>query len=251
MTTTFRDTIASISVGWLQEVVGGGILYCAGLAIDAMYDETVEGVKARFPGVGPEDSLQYIGNDRVIERGPNESSSSYVLRLRKAFDTWAVAGNAAKMLEALRIYYLPALPPIRAVSDRAVWHAISNDEALNVTRTAGANWNWDGTVKPHRGWVIIDSTAGPYAAKTWGDGHAYGDGTTWGSTANAQDVNAIQRLVRKWKPAHVKVTYIVVTFDASIFEVADTAPPNPNGDFGDSPTPRLINAAFWEAGAST
>ena len=42
------------------------------------------------------------------------------------------------------------------------------------------------------------------------------------------EVQQLRRWVEKWKPAHIHCVNIIVTFDASLFEVADASPPNPS-----------------------
>src|SRR5262249_7288673 len=72
-----------------------------------------------------------------------------------------------------------------------------------------------------------------------------------GSTASVLTVQAVQRIVQKWKPANVYVARIIVTFSSGIFGRANRRPPdgprtpgpeynflvrdpaNPAGEYGD------------------
>lgn len=255
---TLRDGFRLISPPWLTRRVGERLQWTIGLALDGYAEAVREGIKARMPGVGTPEALPRIGNDRQIDRGPSESDESYAARLSAAFDTWRVAGNPAPLLEQLRAYFLPTPPPIRVVCDRSVWHEIDPTSSV-VTRTKPTvpNWVWDthavhaspapGAPRWWRGWVIIDSSAGPWSQWLLGEpGVALGDGHTLGSTATVEEVLSIQRIVRRWKPAHVHAVHVIVTFDASLFEATNPAgAPMPSEDYEDFAS-RAADAAYWE-----
>lgn len=245
----FRDSILEISPPWLVGFVGSRIQYAEGLLIDVLGDWAIDGVKASMPGVGTPDADYLIGRDMQIDRGPTETSEHYEERLRKAIDSHRVKGSPGELLRQLAAWFSPSVAtPIRLVSNSAVWHEI-NLSTLAVTKTVvGTNWDWDAYTSSRwfRGWLIIDSSAGPWANDgLWGDPGLWGDGGTWGSTASLEDVAQLRSIVSKWKPAHVACKNIIVTFDATLFEVADVSPPNPDGD-SENPAWRMgYDAAFW------
>lgn len=244
----FRESIINIAPPWLQKGTGLALLTSIGTVIDALGDWQRWGVRASLPTTAPPDALHLIGNDRQIDRGPNEPAPGYAVRLQRAFDTWKGAGGAATMLQQLLAYYTGGTLPtaMRAVSDSSVWHELDMVTG-DVTRTkvTPRNWIWDAFTGTRwwRGWVIIDSTGGPYALKRWGDGHTYGDGTTWGSTATAEEAASIRKIVSKWKPANVTAR-VIIAFSSTIFRRTDTAPPNPNGNY-DVDANRDPNAIYW------
>lgn len=245
----FRESLIAISPTWLQGAIGGALQYTNGLGIDGIGQWALEGVKAQLPGIGTPDALPYIGRDRNIDRGPNETDAGYALRLSMAFDTWATAGSPVTLLAQLRAYFSPSTTtPLRLVSNDATWNVINLTTGV-VTRTASAgNWTWDALAGTawYRGWVIIDSTAGPWTADFWSstDSSTWGDGGTWGSSAALAEVSQISSLVAKWKPANVDAQ-VIVTFSSTILRPTDTAPPNPNGT-SDTPLWRTgISAIFW------
>lgn len=244
--TTFRDSILAISPPWLSSTVGGGIQYAEGLVLDAIAEWMINGVKASMPGVGTNDALYLSGRDMQIDRGPSETDAVYAARLQSAVDTWATAGAAPTLLKQLAAWFSPSTStPIRLVSDHAVWHTI-NLSTLAVTITnVGTNWSWDGLARWWRGWIIIDASAGPWVSDgLWGSGGLWGDGGTWGSNATISDVSSIVGIIRKWKPANV-TAFVIVIFDASLYTVAATSPPNPSGNYGTDDVRRTKNACFW------
>lgn len=256
----FRDYANAISTPWLRKKVGGGLLYAKGLILDALTDWLSIGVKARFPDQAPPDALGFIGNDRQIDRGPAEPDSGYKTRLRRASDTWRNAGGGRTILTQLAAYFTGiAQPPLRLVSDSSVWHVYDWATGLVArSKPSPANWIWDSLtgVRWWRGWVIIDSSSGPWTRHKWGSGGKWGSsGTTWGSSATKQEVISIARIINKWKPAHVAtsfpatdapqgVVWVVVCFSSTLFRSTDTAPPNPNGNY-DVAANRDPNATYW------
>lgn len=245
-----RDSILNIAPPWLLEAVGGGLLYTGGLILDAVGDAWLkEGIKARFPDSAPTDALGYIGNDRLIDRGPGELDPSYVIRLRQAIDTWRNAGGGRTILAELAAYFTNvATPPLRLVSDSSIWHEFDWGTKLTTRTAAAGNWVWDvyTGARWFRGWAIIDSTgAAPWTPDVWDLVGTWGDGGTWGSNATVYDVAAIRKILDRWKPAHITALNVIITFSATLFERTDASPPNPSGT-SDSALWRLgYNAIFW------
>lgn len=219
---TLRDAILAIAPPWLQEGAGGTILRSTGMALDALGARTVEGVKLRFPTVSTYTSLGYVGNDRLLERGPAQTNAGYVDQLVRAIETWLNAGGARTVLSQLRAYYAPDDgPPMRAVCDGTasrdanVWHEIDPGTGV-VTRTqvAPADWRW-GLDRRWYCWAIIDVT-GRWAPDHWGDPGTWGDGGVWGSSMTEGEARGLNAIVAKWKPAGVQAQ-IVLTFAPGTF----------------------------------
>lgn len=251
----FRDSFKKISPPWLAEGLAGGVGYAIGLILDAGSDIVQQGIKARMPGRGTFEALPLIGEAMMIDRGPTEPDASYAARLKKAFDTWRIAGSASAVLTQLRAYFLPTVPAnIRLVSNASVWHVIDAvTEVVTKSKPSPANWVWDAfapslTATPRwwRFWVVIDGTS-RWSQWFWGtSGVTYGDGNTWGSTATRDEVLSIQRIVRRWKAAHAICEHIIITFNSSLFEATDA----PGGDMPDGDWDQWLNrsgnAAYWE-----
>lgn len=248
MAANFADSIRAIAPAWLKGPIADALLTGPGTVMNALATWAVAGVRARYPSTAPPDALGYIGNDRNLERGPAQTDDGYRVQLRRAFDTWRVAGNASTVLRQLAAYFTGvASPPMRTVTDAAVWHEYSYITE-QVTKTIdGTNWTWDGFTGTRwwRGWVILDSTAAPWTIDVWNNDALWGDGGTWGTSASYDEVISVLRIVAKWKPAHVHNVYVIVTFDPSLLERTDASPPNPSGT-SDTPGWRSpLAAAFW------
>ena len=247
---SFRDSILRIAPPWLQAYVGSRLLYIDGILLDSITDWLSSGVKARFPDEAPEDALGYIGNDRSLEQGPAEPVAHFRTRLREAVDTLKNAGGGRTLLSELAAHFDGiGEPPMRLVSDSSVWHEYNWGTGLTTrTKVTPSNWLWDleAGFRWWRGWVIIDSSGGPWGTYDWDDPDKTWDepSLTWDSTATPDDVEGVRRIVRRWKPENVD-GHIIVTFDASLFERTDASPPNPNSEYGFYEL-RNTNAAYWE-----
>jgi hypothetical protein len=215
---TLRDMAVAIAPPWLQDDVGGAILRASCLVLDALSARLVEGVKLRFPQATTYTALGYIGNDRLLERGPGQTHAGYAAQLVKAVETWQNAGGARTVLSQLRAYFAPANgQPMRLVTDGYagahdfnVWHEIDTTTGY-VTRTEVVTRNWDwGLHRWWYGWVIID-VSGRWTMDKWGDPGTWGDGGVWGSNATQAEVYSLNAIVKKWAPANMQ-KQIIFTF---------------------------------------
>ncbi len=249
----FRFSILEVSPPYLLGEVGTAVQYAEGAGMDAIGEWAIEGVRASMPGYGTPDALYLIGRDMQIDRGPNETDDHYIDRLQGAVDSHRVRGSGAELLKQLLAWFSPSTDtPLRLVSNAAVWHEIDTTTEVVTKTVVGTNWDWDSLsgTRWWRGWVIIDSSVGPWSNYyTWGDpglwNGVWGDTTTtWGSDATPGEVAAIRRIVEKWKPANI-IAGIIVTFDAGIFERTDVSPPNPDGTSDRASWRNGYNAIFW------
>lgn len=232
---------------WLRDKVGGGILYAMRSVLDALVDKNKQGVRLRFPTHAEESALGYIGNDRLMERGPTQPTESYRSDLRLAFDIWRNAGGPRTILQRLRNFFNPANgPPMRLVSNSATWHEIDPPTGVVTEYVVGSNWNWNNDPSSWWwGWAIIEGDT-LWTLDVWGDPGDWGDGGVWGSDMTYNWAVSIRSIIAKWKPANVYVRYPIVTFDPGLFDRTDTAPPNPNGT-GEDPSWRAVqNAVFLQ-----
>lgn len=267
----FAVSILQLAPPWLLGDNGKALLQTFGQQIDALAQQLKDGIKARFPDTAPTDALPLIGRDRGLESGPLESADNFRGRLKGAVATAQTRGSAATLLRQLAAFFSGiGTPPIRLVSENGAWHEYDYPTDT-VTKTYASrdrvgSWSWDGTFQPWRGWVIIDGASLGWWPWKSGTGVPFDGSYVMGSTAPATYVQQIQRLVQKWKPAHVYVPRIIVTFVPSMFTNPPDAehprrgpkrgprnriflktPENPRGQYGDE-TNFNLNATYWPAG---
>ncbi len=261
--TTFRDAAWRISPARLRTPKAARLVQAfIGLPLDILVDGAIQALKARFPTDCPEDALAYHSRDRVIPRGPSESSTSFRARLLKWLTLWRGSGVGRVMLDEIAIFLAPETCRIRLWTQVGVVYTREADGTFRVERAAGV-WNWDGRADLwSRFWVIIYSTGGvPWSRDgTWGDGELWGEDelSTWGSTATVDEISSIRSIVSERKPAPSVCKKIVVSFDDAAFALSDASPPLPGGLWGNassnvggtqSPT-RDARAIYWEGTTS-
>ena len=170
--TTFQLDIVSDRVAppWLQNPVGSAYLQTMGMGLDLIRYRSAQASLVRMPGQGDPSANYYIGLDRVVQQGPNESSANFILRLTAAYDTWQHAGNDWAVLEQALAMLSPAQPIARVVSNGTRWSWYNEAQATtsppNNFVAVVSNWNWDGnTFDPHpfsptawwRFWLILSA----------------------------------------------------------------------------------------------
>lgn len=217
-----------------DETVGFRFLWAVTAPLDAGAQQLLEALRARFPGVGTATALPYIGRDRGILRGVDDTDADYAARLLGWVERWKIAGSAEALARAMH-EYIPGHPMVRAISRAGRWVTVNADGSL--VRHA-ATWDWDSVSHPERAgywselWVIIYPT--PYAASgTLGDGRALSDADRGiGHMVARVDVDVVHRLLATWKSAHSLVRCVIWTTDASLFDPATPAS-RPDGTWGD------------------
>jgi len=267
---TFRRIVRAIGPKWLtrevistpldsntQVEVDNRALYAMAAVKDAAAERVRLGVLARFPipGQTAQDSLLEIGRSRAVERGPNEPDAAYCERLRRWLDDWRIAGSPWSILEQVRAYCSPSPVRARIFTNRGDCYTIDRDGTRSRARDTA--WDWDGDASRWARWwlVIYPTTAG----EPWGRQIAYDDGPnwgavpgTWGSTAQPEDVFALQRIIRARKPRGGRCAHIIVCFDDDHFDPSDPST-LPDGTWGSthklsggSYVPaRFDDAAYW------
>jgi hypothetical protein len=225
---TFRSIFQSLGPGWLTEADGGKVLYSVGVLLDATLERMRQALHARLPEyTETEDSLAYIGRDRLIIRGRNESAAAYARRLVQ----WRyplghrVRGNALGMLRQVRAYFDEELVQF-TVDRRGTWFKILADGTESYDFDTGlfaggddlpADPNWA------RFWLGLSAPA------SWEFPQVLiGDPELWGGTieenseyvigidgATQADMQALRVIARDWKMAGSKQEYALIVLDST------------------------------------
>lgn len=230
---------------WLSDRADGRnhgwrFLFTIAALIDVMIEAALQALLARFPGTGTPTALARIGRDRGIIRGRSESDAAYSIRLVRWLYDWRSAGNAYTLMRQIRGYLHPYTPLMRVVNTAGTWYTMNPDGTVERSVAVGGNWDWDGDVAAWaRFWVIIYSHTGePWVrGGTWGSGRIWGSGPgtglgTWGSMATIEQITSIRAIIKEWKSAGAKCQNIIISFVGTAFDPTDTAPPLPDGTWG-------------------
>lgn len=212
-----RDAIKELSPPWLSTGNSEKLLYDFGLCGDALLEKLNQAMRAHMPGQGTSTALVYIGNDRVIPRGPYESNQDYVIRLQKAFESWQRAGERrailAQVLSYLSLNSATTPGPIGAIvggKDPSwdIYYAGDDVSAPPVHFVpASRNFDWDGQMSQWwRAWLVIyvQSTSTGNTGMTASFTSAGGFATVSGlSGMSAADVGRVIMTTNAFQAAHI------------------------------------------------
>lgn len=238
-----RDQLRRWVPWWLSDrrfssgkTVGFRYLWAMIACFDAITQWILEGLLAAWPGAGTLTALSLIGRSRGIIRGQTDTDVEYASKLRQWLDKWAAAGSARQL--AIELHeYLGNRPRVRIVTRAGFWVTVATDGTVTTTQAA---WNWDGTSNPERSgywsemWVIIYPTQWAVNPTVYGTGRSWGlgDGFGIGHKVSRIEYDAVRGLLNQWKSAHTRISAVVWTSDATLFDPATPAS-LPNGAWGD------------------
>ncbi len=253
-TTNFRTLWSQLAPTGLQGPNGQKLGYMLSVNFDGLAVAGAYAVRFRYPLTAAPDSLSWIGSDRVIARGPNESAPSYAARLVQWLDLWVRAGSSNAILSGAASFFLPAtitaehIKQSRATyTDWDYWDGASD----TLYRQSPANWDWDsdglvpcdarfqqvnvaGVKGPYwHTWEVLYGT-GFVSDNTWSDPGTWDDGGTWDTNATPAQVAGIRNQVKAWKSASSMVQWIIVALDSTYFQYSLAAgdPKLPDGHYG-------------------
>lgn len=282
-TSTMVDAWYAYAPQWWRSYWGSRIGFSCIVSFDALLDAGGYAVLAGLPSRAPTDAYYWLGQDRQIFQGPNESNSGYVARLIQWLDLWRHAGSSTGIMLAMLGYMSPKQPKILTVQSAgdgslSAWDTYQENSsplppgatnptppwhfvyAQGVHFTSG-NWEWDRFSQPYyypwmswRKWIVIFSPPGdansPWVAPTatWspasgsvttsvvsdpvfgtvyqGSGGSgtnatefdWDQGACWDWAGNTQDAQSLTLLARTWKSAGCWIPWIIVTYDATMFD---------------------------------
>lgn len=180
---------------WLLAKYGEALELALGLAKDAIAEGARWAVAQRLVLHCGADALQLHGRQLGIFRAPGETTAQYRERLARGWEAWRWAGTARGILEQLE--------PV-GILDAEIFEAVSVDPSV---ASSWATW-YLRVHEPH-----------PFTPPiTWGDGHTWDDGWLWGFGDDAA-LAYVRAVIRKWQPAHVLCTGVVVEFSSPATEV--------------------------------
>jgi hypothetical protein len=167
-----------------------------------------------------------LGEERSMPRGPHESRTDYVARLRRWRDAKSRLGNALELARQLSGYLrdgagdslrisvigngtVAGTPPVVTIETDGTE---AYDQA-SATSWCGAEWDGD-TDSWARFWIVIECDPRYTRATTLG---IAGDRTarSFGSTMPVAVCDGIRSIVLQWKAAHAANLAVILTFGDS------------------------------------
>lgn len=212
---TIRDMMREKSPPWLRGRVGERFMYAVGVQFDAFVDAAVGAVKTRFPGLYHDDSLPYLGRDRRITRGRNETSAVFAVRLRRWLDDHRTRGGPYAMLAQLFAYYADAPVAMQLVYRSGRRYTM--DVVGAVTRSDSPFAPDADALKWARWWLFMDWPDAIPPARTYGDGLLYGTDAVYGSGLTPAEVADIRLVPKAWNAAHAMGRIVLVPTGSFVY----------------------------------
>jgi hypothetical protein len=193
--TTYREYLEETAPPWGDEF-WRRLHSVLGVLHNTYAEGATQATRARFIAEAPADALDYIAEERGIERGALETLAQFRERLEQSFEAYQYAGTEKAIKDQLA-----------AVGYSGV--VIYEDSDWTWDSSAGTNW-W-------RFWVVFPEgtllTTAPPAY--WGSG-TFGT-FAWGGSITIAQYQQIRRIVDKWKPAHAQLVNIIVIHDGELW----------------------------------
>ena len=257
MITPFREWRAKFTPAWLQTGEGGLLGEALDFMKDAFLERVFNSLLVRFPDAAPDDALVTLGRDRRVFSSINPDDD-YRARLKTWLDDRELTGCPFDVIRAISTYTGP-IPRIRIVDARGNWYTrefVTLDDYTDSYLLDEGNWDWDGTLRRSRFWVILypgtlwEEETGSLEVANDDELDPYTE-ITLGTTATAEHVAMVRAIVADSKPNGTRCMGIIIALDDASF---DPSAPEPDGTWGgfsvnDAGTQvfgRLATARYWE-----
>lgn len=273
--TAVQNLVSSVVPIWLSNrlkaTVGYSFMLGVATFFDALIDQSIEGVRAAWPGSGTNTADPHIGLTRGLVQGLTETSAHFEVRLQNWIETHA--GDRTLQL-AMQIHeFLPGNPRVTIISRAkpAITGVAAHDPHWIVVQEDGtfyetdSPWDWDSVSNPERVncwsdlWIVIYSSMDtypsvyPFRAGTLG-GLTGEDGYGLGLYAPRADAQNLKAIIQDWKGAHSNIRCVIWTTSPSFGTPGSLS--NPDGYWGqwsDPSTPgsrvasprNLTTCRFW------
>lgn len=172
---SYEQFQGDLAPAWLQQTRGRAWNEASGKTKDQLVDTTTDAVQARFVQSAPIDALPQIAADRLLERYPLETTPIFRSRIAGAWEVWEFAGT---------------LYGLQVVLEQAGWLA-------NVVE----HWRTDSSIWAEFSVFLQPKT--PITSPVWDT--ANWDAFFWDYDTNALPLEAVLRLIAKFKAGHSKL----------------------------------------------
>ena len=160
-----------------------------------------QALRTHFPSTAPVDALDQLLFNRNLDP-PAGSMGTDAVRtyLADPWSKWAKAGTRVRLQEELAL--------LGYTSTQIVSYADLRSAGFPPSVFGGLTSFWYLIVKKPNPWQPPGK---------WGADGAWGGGAKWGSTATWQEIQAIRRVIAKWKPAASSCRFIEAWLQVSLF----------------------------------
>lgn len=119
-----------MSPRWLRELEGAKVLLALGAHVDRTIDGAVAAVHHGHPGLVNDESLGYVGSDRLLRQAPLEDNTAFATRLRSWRDVHRRRGTGRALLEQLRVVFGDQISETRLQYRNGVEYVLHTDGTI-------------------------------------------------------------------------------------------------------------------------
>lgn len=101
----FRERIKTQLVSWLVNTNNYRIMYSCARLLDILMEQSLYGVKHRWPNYVDGESLPYLGRDRRLTRGVFETDEGYAIRLRDFINLNKRKGSVEELIRQIANFF--------------------------------------------------------------------------------------------------------------------------------------------------
>lgn len=191
--------------GWLDDPTSQAYLSAHGDACLETFGVWRDTVKVRYASTAPEDALVWIGEARQLDRGPEEVTADYRLRLARCFEIHED--------RTTKDCYRHALEPLGVdPANVAVWN--DYEDTFVPATPPDTQW-WSRVI------VAVDCSAGPWTAPIWSGSAVWSDEEVWGIEGMTQnELTFLRRFIRRHKWSGAYPLGMAFIFDTATFDLS-------------------------------
>lgn len=201
---SFRELQDEIFPRWCRRPKMAAFLAAFSEKKDELVDRLAGSILARSSDRAPDDALEAVGGNFYLSRALHDTAATFRAYLRRPFTRWRKAATPQGMREELA--------HLGYASTEIISYRDLVDGGLPGTVFGGVGSFWFLRINKPNSW-------GPPGH--WGDGSRWGAAPyTWGSSATAQEIDEIRRVIAKWKPASTSCRFIEAVLEVDMFGAA-------------------------------
>lgn len=192
----FRDQLPGDYLAGAGEALWRGL----GDPLDVLVLAAKDAVRARLPRLGPVEALPHLAANYDLDYPARLSVAEVRGYLADPWSKWRAAGTRRRLLEEIALL---GYPQAQIVAYRDLV-----DAGQPPTVFGGISSFWYLVIKKPNPWQPPGK---------WGADGTWRGGAKWGSTATWQEIQAIRRVIAKWKPAASSCRFIEAWLQVSLF----------------------------------
>ena len=211
----YRAKIFEFIPGWISTGNAEKVMYTLGLHMDVALHQVTEALQHRFPGKLSNESLPYLGYERKMVRGREETDETYATRMKGWRQKHLNRGGPYALLQQVFEHYAPNNFTVELIYCNGKRYTMDTSGSVTVdTVDAGDGWTPDTPERWARWWMFFHWPNVVPPAHEWDEpGLAWDSGWVWNSGLSIQEVADLREIPTGWNAAHCVGNSRIVLLD--------------------------------------